>query len=229
MKINKWYENDSLCLFIVCFAFDSPYPSQRCIKTTDRNQPTTLAESVSTFFICVDVRWLLTLLLSSSQTACVIIVPLWLCVNLFFPRASALRYSTKQSKKMLVPDSGCSGNQMRSNCECDFSNSLFQKILLASSSNGPKCHLQLQSIFYFFMISLGVPYRLWWFGPIKDYSFNHIVKITCFTILSSHTYAHTRMHTFTEPDPKRRIFLDFNVPTGDKIDDTFTLQQQQHE
>lgn len=149
MKINKWYENDSLCLFIVCFAFDSPYPSQRCIKTTDRNQPTTLAESVSTFFICVDVRWLLTLLLSSSQTACVIIVPLWLCVNLFFPRASALRYSTKQSKKMLVPDSGCSGNQMRSNCECDFSNSLFQKILLASSSNGPKCHLQLQSIFYF--------------------------------------------------------------------------------
>lgn len=37
------------------------------------------------------------------------------------------------------------------------------------------------------------------------------------------------MHTFTEPDPKRRIFLDFNVPTGDKIDDTFTLQQQQQQ
>lgn len=83
---------------------------------------------------------------NSLRYYCAIMI---MCKPLFFPVRLPYTIQLSTRKKRWYQIVAAVVNQMCSNCECDFSNSLFQKILLASSSNGPKCHLQLQSIFYF--------------------------------------------------------------------------------
>lgn len=198
----------------ITLSFRVPLCCANIAHTTAEEKPRTISTLIAYLFVCLNA-WLLTLLLFKSTNQIVLLLCAIMIImgqTLFFTISPASIFDETEKNQPKYGHRMTAEWQIQTKCDPFFVTKqkyCFQ--FVSQQIQSAICNASVCSFFsvlvFAFIISFRQPVAA--FERITDYSFNHVVKFTCFTIVEYICRGHPN-----------EGYLDVYVRWNDKTDDT---------